>query len=267
VSLFSLLVQVLCNITNDYGDYINNLDQDKEYRLNIIFNNVRHIKYSLLGIYIYSLILFIISSFFLYNILLTCSIYVFIFYLLLDICSIFFALKYSLSMGGVPVSFIPGFSDVLVFLFFGVIPVNAIYYLYSFSYDLDLFILSINMGLFSTSILNLNNIRDLDNDKKNKKNTLAVILGLNKSKIYYSCLIILPFALHMYLLLYCHNIHNVYICQYMYLILLIPVINHLYKLYTDKGICFNYELKKNCFIIFIYSLIVGFFNYILPNFI
>jgi len=47
------------------------------------------------------------------------------------------------------------------------------------------------MGLFSTGVLNLNNTRDIENDKQSGKNTIAVKLGPLKSRIYHTSLILL----------------------------------------------------------------------------
>ncbi|MGB0166647.1 MAG: UbiA family prenyltransferase, partial [Luteibaculum sp.] len=51
------------------------------------------------------------------------------------------------------------------------------------------------MGLLSVSVLNVNNLRDLQEDKKNGKRTIPVILGMDKAKSYHALLVGTPFLL------------------------------------------------------------------------
>ena len=83
-----------------------------------------------------------------------------------------------------------GFGDVFVFVFFGLVSVLGVYTLYSKSFDWLNLLPAIAIGLFSTAVLNLNNMRDQINDQKVGKRTLVVKIGPRNAKLYHSYLII-----------------------------------------------------------------------------
>lgn len=82
-----------------------------------------------------------------------------------------------------------GFGDVAVFLFFGILPVVGTYFLNTHQINFELFLPAISIGLFSTGVLNLNNMRDIENDRNSGKNTVVVRMGSANGKIYHSLLI------------------------------------------------------------------------------
>ncbi len=82
-----------------------------------------------------------------------------------------------------------GFGDVAVFLFFGILPVAGTYFLNCNQISPEVFLPAISIGLFSTGVLNLNNMRDIENDRNSGKNTLVVRMGSAKAKIYHTLLI------------------------------------------------------------------------------
>lgn len=84
-----------------------------------------------------------------------------------------------------------GFGDVAVFLFFGLLPVVGTYFLNTHQINFELFLPAISIGLFSTGVLNLNNMRDIENDRNSKKNTMVVRMGSVHAKIYHSLLILM----------------------------------------------------------------------------
>uniref|UniRef100_UPI002095B49E 1,4-dihydroxy-2-naphthoate octaprenyltransferase n=1 Tax=Candidatus Karelsulcia muelleri TaxID=336810 RepID=UPI002095B49E len=88
-----------------------------------------------------------------------------------------------------------GLGDLSVFIFFGLISLEGNYYLYNHFLNKEILLLGISLGFLTVSVLNLNNMRDIDNDKKNGKYTLTVRIGLKKAKIYHIFLMIVPFLL------------------------------------------------------------------------
>ncbi|CAN5538659.1 1,4-dihydroxy-2-naphthoate polyprenyltransferase [soil metagenome] len=70
-----------------------------------------------------------------------------------------------------------GLGEVFVFLFFGLVAVNGSYFVQLESLDLLPLGLSIAIGCLSTAVLVVNNVRDLDTDRRAGKNTLAVRIG------------------------------------------------------------------------------------------
>ena len=74
--------------------------------------------------------------------------------------------------------------DVFVFVFFGAIAVGGAYFLQTHSLRFEVFLYAIALGGLSVGVLNLNNMRDRENDQNVNKQTIATLLGHNKSKIY-----------------------------------------------------------------------------------
>ena len=83
-----------------------------------------------------------------------------------------------------------GFGDVMVFIFFGLVSVLGVFQLYGLSFEWLVLFPALTIGLWSTAVLNLNNLRDIENDRKSQKMTMVVKLGFNRGKYYHAFLII-----------------------------------------------------------------------------
>ncbi|MCE3295791.1 MAG: 1,4-dihydroxy-2-naphtoate prenyltransferase [Crocinitomicaceae bacterium] len=83
-----------------------------------------------------------------------------------------------------------GFGDVFVFIFFGLVSVLGVYTFYSKNFDWTNLLPAATIGLLSTAVLNLNNMRDRVNDAHSGKNTLVVKMGGNWAKLYHALLIL-----------------------------------------------------------------------------
>ena len=80
-----------------------------------------------------------------------------------------------------------GLGDVLVLLFFGVVPVTMTYYLQLHTITLEVFVASLACGIVIDALLLVNNFRDRETDKVAGKNTLVVKIGADASlKLYLS---------------------------------------------------------------------------------
>src|SRR5665647_373849 len=82
-----------------------------------------------------------------------------------------------------------GFGDAAVFLFFGILPVVGTYFLNTHQINSEIFLPAISIGFFSTGVLNLNNMRDVENDRNSGKNTMVVRMGSASGKLYHTLLI------------------------------------------------------------------------------
>ena len=111
----------------------------------------------------------------------------FILFLAFGIVALIAAYRYT--AGSNPYGY-AGFGDVAVFIFFGLLPVVGTYFLNAHQINPELFLPAISIGLFSTGVLNLNNMRDIENDRNSGKNTVVVRMGSSKAKIYHSLLIL-----------------------------------------------------------------------------
>lgn len=82
-----------------------------------------------------------------------------------------------------------GLGDLAVFIFFGILPVAGTYFLNAHHLNAEIFLPAISIGLFSTGVLNLNNMRDIENDRNSGKRTVVVRMGSKNSKLYHTILI------------------------------------------------------------------------------
>jgi len=81
-----------------------------------------------------------------------------------------------------------GLGDVLVLLFFGIVPVCITYYVQLHTVNWQVFIASVACGLVIDGLLIVNNYRDRDNDRRDNKMTLVVRLGAEKTETLYLAL-------------------------------------------------------------------------------
>jgi 1,4-dihydroxy-2-naphthoate octaprenyltransferase len=82
-----------------------------------------------------------------------------------------------------------GLGELFVFLFFGLVAVNGSYYVQLERLDWLPFFLSISLGFLATAILVVNNVRDIDTDRRAGKRTLAVRLGRDRTRNLYLALV------------------------------------------------------------------------------
>ena len=87
-----------------------------------------------------------------------------------------------------------GLGEPFVFIFFGLVAVNGSYYAQVEEVSGLSVGLSIGVGLISTAILVVNNIRDIETDRRAGKNTLAVRLGRSRTRRFYVALLALAYA-------------------------------------------------------------------------
>lgn len=88
-----------------------------------------------------------------------------------------------------------GLGEVFVFLFFGLVAVNGSYFVQLERLDWLPFALSVPVGMLATAILVVNNIRDIDTDRRAGKLTLAVRIGRARARRLYAALVLGAFAL------------------------------------------------------------------------
>jgi 1,4-dihydroxy-2-naphthoate octaprenyltransferase len=86
-----------------------------------------------------------------------------------------------------------GLGEVFVFLFFGLVAVNGSYYVQLERLDWLPFALSVSIGCLATAILVVNNIRDIETDRRAGKRTLAVRIGRRAARGVYIGLLVVAF--------------------------------------------------------------------------
>lgn len=92
-----------------------------------------------------------------------------------------------------------GLGDLGVFLFFGLLSTMGSYYLQTKTLTTEVVLAAVAIAMPNVGVLNLNNIRDIYNDLKHGKRTMASRLGKKGAKIYQALLLAVCFALFLYL--------------------------------------------------------------------
>lgn len=146
-------------------------------------------------------------------------------FLFLGAAAIWAAIKYT--AGKNPYGY-KGFGDIFSFIFFGLVAVVGTYFLHVHKMTFQPWLPAIGLGLFTAAVLNVNNMRDMDNDRNSGKMTLVIHLGLAKAKLYHSFLSIGGIACFIaYGLIYSNQWYN-----YLYMIFFIPfliILRNIYK--------------------------------------
>jgi len=86
-----------------------------------------------------------------------------------------------------------GLGELFVFLFFGVVAVTGTYYVQVEEVSWEALVLAVPVGLLAAAILVVNNVRDLETDRRAGKRTLAVRLGRSRARTLYAAMIGLAF--------------------------------------------------------------------------
>jgi 1,4-dihydroxy-2-naphthoate octaprenyltransferase len=87
-----------------------------------------------------------------------------------------------------------GLGDLFVFVFFGLVAVGGTYYLQAGTLSLEALLVGAGVGALATTILVVNNLRDVPTDRAAGKRTLAVILGPAAARVEYAVLVAVAFA-------------------------------------------------------------------------
>jgi 1,4-dihydroxy-2-naphthoate polyprenyltransferase len=88
-----------------------------------------------------------------------------------------------------------GLGELFVFGFFGVVAVTGSYYVQTEELSWLALAVSVPVGLLAAAILVVNNIRDVDTDRRAGKRTLAVRLGRDRARRLFALSVTLPFAI------------------------------------------------------------------------
>ncbi|WP_299253255.1 1,4-dihydroxy-2-naphthoate octaprenyltransferase [uncultured Aquimarina sp.] len=235
----TLGLQILSNFANDYGDGVKGTDnEDRVGPQRALQSGAISKKEMFRGIVITAMITLILAilliyvsfgkEYFLYS----------VFFFLLGLAAIIAAIKYT--MGNTAYGY-RGLGDVFVFLFFGLVSVVGCYFLFTKNLNWLVFLPATTIGLLSAAVLNLNNMRDHDSDKKAGKNTVVVKMGLLKARKYHYFLVI---GAMLSMLIFSFFTYEYY-TNLLFLIAFIPLLIHLNKVAkTKNAVNLDPELKK-----------------------
>ena len=192
--LTTLGLQVLSNYANDYGDGIKGTDANRIGEKRLVAAGIITAEQMKKAVIITSILTFIIALLLIYVAFGKENFALSLIFILLGMGSIGAAIKYTVGKSAYGYS---GFGDLFVFIFFGLVSVIGSNFLFTKELDGILFLPAFAIGCLSVAVLNLNNMRDIENDKIAGKNTLVVKLGSDKAKIYHYFLIISATLLFM----------------------------------------------------------------------
>lgn len=240
LALFTTIsFQVTSNFANDYGDGVKGTDNsDRIGPKRALQSGIlkrQELKNGIIVSVVVSLLLItalLYVSFGLENLGL------FLLFACLGLLSIWAAIKYTVGESAYGYM---GLGDVFVFVFFGLVGVLGSMFLYTkFLTDLS-WLPAITIGAMSVGVLNLNNLRDLESDKKANKNTLVVKMGFEKGKTYHYILLITGFISMLVFTVYNYSEWK----QLIPLVAFVPVAIHAVKVYrTEEPYLLDPELKK-----------------------
>jgi 1,4-dihydroxy-2-naphthoate polyprenyltransferase len=87
-----------------------------------------------------------------------------------------------------------GLGELFVFLFFGIVAVAGSYFVQVQELPWQAFVCAVPVGLLASAILVVNNVRDIDTDRRAGKRTLAVRLGRPRTRTLYTAMVVVAFA-------------------------------------------------------------------------
>ncbi len=186
-SITTIFLQVLSNLANDYGDSVHGADSahrqgpKRAVQAGLIAAAAMRNAMVVFGI------LSLLSGLYLLYVSVGFNRQVFFFFFGLGLLAIAAAVTYT--SGSRPYGY-AGLGDISVFLFFGLVAVLGSFYLHTQWLRWELLLPAASSGLFSTAVLNLNNIRDISSDQLAGKRSIPVRVGRERAVQYHAFLLI-----------------------------------------------------------------------------
>jgi 1,4-dihydroxy-2-naphthoate octaprenyltransferase len=234
--LTAILLQILSNLANDFGDYKTGADNEERIGpQRALQSGIISLPAMRNAIVFTSIVTLISGSTLLYTS--TNGFQIFILFFVVGLLCIVAAIKYT--MGKNPYGY-SGFGDIAVFIFFGIVAVGGTFYLHAHRFYLDVLLPASALGFLSAGVLNVNNMRDIYSDAATGKHTIVVRMGIAKAKIYHLFLIVFAF-----ISLICFTLlHENSIWQWAFLITLPLFIVHLIAVMKSSSEGMDKYLKQ-----------------------
>lgn len=182
-------LQILSNLANDYGDFVKGTDNQNrvgpERALQSGNLTEGKMKFAIILVGIISFLTGILLLKTAFGTFRSSEFWVF---MALGLLSILAAVTYTIGKNAYGYH---GLGDLMVFIFFGLTGVMGSFYLNTKFFSIEIFLPASAFGFLATGVLNMNNIRDIENDKACKKNTIPVVIGFQAAKVYQLILILL----------------------------------------------------------------------------
>lgn len=245
--LITVLFQIISNFANDLGDAVKGVDDETrigpERAIQSGMITIAQMKNAII---ILSVLAVIVVLQLLFRIDLSRN--ELLIFSALGMMSIWAAIAYTI--GKNPYGY-RALGDLMVFLFFGLLAVVGTYYLYARSVVLEVVLIASAIGALAVAVLNLNNMRDREDDTLKNKKTMAVILGAEKAKRYHTAVLLIS------VLLFAAGISlSGYYWYFLGLVPLLRLVGHLKRVWqTENAREFDPELKVIALSSFMTSLL------------
>lgn len=251
-TITTLLLQILSNLANDYGDARKGTDNESRLGpLRVTQSGLVTPRQMRSMILLFVILSLVSGSLLVWLGLGMGDLLPYAIFFLLGISAIYAAIKYTI--GKKPYGYV-GFGDIVVFIYFGILGVAGTYFLHTGSFHLSILLPASSVGLLSVGVLNLNNLRDHENDARNGKNTLVVRMGVAWAKVYHVVLLLSAFVLGL-------TYTIIHFESYYQLIFLLPIpllASDVLKVITNTvPVELNAELKKLAVATLLFSLSFG----------
>jgi len=163
---------------------------------------------------------------------------------------------YGYTAGPFPLAY-RGLGDVFVILFFGLIAVGGVYFLHTLELSMNAIIAGFQVGFLATVLIAINNLRDIDGDKKVHKRTLPVRFGKRFARIEIAGLALGPFVLGFYW--YSLDFFWPFVLPWLVFPLAVLIVKMIFA--TEPGPAYNLYLAKSALLqlMFCFLLAAGFF--------
>ncbi len=256
IVIFALLttlgLQILSNFANDYGDGVKGTDNDDrigpkraiqsgvispaEMKRAMMITSVITLLFAVTLIYFAFKEKYLLFS---------------LIFLALGILAIASAIRYTVGKGAYGYR---GYGDLFVFIFFGMVSTFGVYFMFSKTLDWLLLLPATSIGFLSVGVLNLNNMRDEESDRKAGKNTIVVKNGGAWAKKYHFFLVVSA----MVLVLVFAFLNDFHFDQYIFLVAYFPLTSHLMTVYKNKTPrLLDPELKKLAISTFLLAVLLA----------
>lgn len=251
-TLTTLFLQILSNLANDYGDARKGTDNEQRLGpLRVTQTGLVTARQMQLMIILFVVLSLVSGSLLIWFGLRGGDLWRYAVFFLLGFSAIFAAIKYTI--GRKPYGYV-GFGDIMVFIYFGILGVAGTYFLHTQSFHLTILLPASSIGLLSVGVLNLNNMRDHENDAMNGKNTLVVRMGVPWAKVYHVILLFTAFLMGLAFTI----IHFESYYQLIFLLPLPLLASDIKKVITNTvPVELNAELKKLAVATLLFSLSFG----------
>ena len=228
-ALTTILLQILSNMANDYGDFVNGKDTaERVGPKRMVQSGEISAPTMLKGMIVVGILCAITGVSLIWIGTQGIDISNMLIFGVLGLAAIAAAIKYT--VGKNPYGY-RGLGDLFVFIFFGLVGVIGTYFMHTQSFHWELILPASSIGFLSMGVLNMNNMRDYEADKNAGKRTIVVAMGEKKAAFYH--LFLISGAIVFTIIFTLLNYHSPW--QWLFLLCTPLLLLNLRKVFTYKN--------------------------------